>query len=792
MINEASERLTLEENVKLIRDIFFGKQTSELRLVDLKSIEVSNRDGHEDEEKNDELAEIFENLLDYCLKGITPQDLVNLNDIDVAKKNGGHKVMEQFSKRDEREKNLNEPQRIINKYRNVSGQLSYSEAELKKKKMISDIVQTDSFAERINSLITIAFYANKAEKMRIANYKREIQRNNGILPQNQNVLRAYKKILYSIKQECVRQAIIALTTDPNAQYKEDEKGMPIGSTFNWAIDDDVELNRKYNIAADKKERYYIFRFLDETQIIPFSFHIPPQECKTFSEDLKDKIYAGNYSIDKIRDQRIVAAMEQLCGKQLIEENIALKSTDRKIVQEVRKKLRLKKVSRKRCKGNNKEKMDRMRNEFALIDYLLSKSMGVFYGNLKMGKQEQRIDIDLETQPGEARREQEAIINDVKIRNGVVVTQYGKNLDLHAIVATLQYYFDKHEPQLGMTIRRKMIDAGKESDEHLTIDAGKLDGNKNVNDKNKATVINADQRRGERSSVSILAKDGFYVPRMIVKYADTVISDERALDPFNGCVLSREVPINKLFEYAEEKDPSTKKYLMESSLKEEQLKRYGLYDFAMKRKSDIQQTIERIAQNSYCIEQNGTKIKVAVVPDFLYNGSIIAYALGYDAYISITPYKGESSKSTFSITLNPNAKYLNGQKLLISEDTVSSLNKKISVFDRDESTGIKHKKIIFVLPNRTLAIVGGKKSPGLYADKGASEIRDMFTSKLTRDEEQSQLVEEKLREIRAKNKGITGREIFETSKSAIKYPELLEQAQKAIHGDIERQSGKIVK
>ena len=49
MINEASERLTLEENVKLIRDIFFGKQTSELRLVDLKSIEVSNRDGHEDE-----------------------------------------------------------------------------------------------------------------------------------------------------------------------------------------------------------------------------------------------------------------------------------------------------------------------------------------------------------------------------------------------------------------------------------------------------------------------------------------------------------------------------------------------------------------------------------------------------------------------------------------------------------------------------------------------------------------------------------------------------------------------
>ena len=45
--------------------------------------------------------------------------------------------------------------------------------------------------------------------------------------------------------------------------------------------------------------------------------------------------------------------------------------------------------------------------------------------------------------------------------------------------------------------------------------------------------------------------------MIVKYADSVISDERVLDPFNGCVLSREVPIDKLFEFAEEKDTKTK-------------------------------------------------------------------------------------------------------------------------------------------------------------------------------------------------------------------------------------------
>lgn len=85
MINETRERLTLEENVKLIKDIFFGKQTSQLRLIDLKSIEVSNRDGNEDEDKNDELAEIFENLLDYCKSGITIYDLINLYNVDTRK-----------------------------------------------------------------------------------------------------------------------------------------------------------------------------------------------------------------------------------------------------------------------------------------------------------------------------------------------------------------------------------------------------------------------------------------------------------------------------------------------------------------------------------------------------------------------------------------------------------------------------------------------------------------------------------------------------------------------------------
>lgn len=294
-------------------------------------------------------------------------------------------------------------------------------------------------------------------------------------------------------------------------------------------------------------------------------------------------------------------------------------------------------------------------EFSEVELILHKVLG----NLAYEQDEEEINSEMQAQPQEAEEVHKKIIKDIKRSNGIVVTQYGENLDLHSIIATLQYYFDNNEPELGIKIRREMIDTGKESDKHLTIDAGNLTGNKNINS-NKSAEINANQRKGQRSAVSILAENGFYVPRMIVKYA-------------------------------EEKDAKTKKYLMESSLDEEQLKRYGLYDFAMKRKNDIENAIKLISQNSYCIGQNGTKKKIAVVPQFVYNGSNIAYALGYDVYISITPYKRDSSKSTFSITLNPNAKNEKGQNLLIPENIISILNEKISVYNQDEITGNKQKK-----------------------------------------------------------------------------------------------------
>ena len=749
MINENRERLTLEENVKLIKDIFFGKQTSQLRLIDLKSIEVSNRNGGKDKEKNDELEEIFENLLDYCKSGITIYDLINLYNVDTRKHSeefAGHR----YSNVSDGGKKIID---IINNVRGVTPRISSSSYEewlnslVKKENQNS--LESDTCLGRIRSLITIAFYANKAEKRRIDEYFGRDKRSNidRLGEEDLKVINAYKEILYDIKQECVRQAIVTLTTDKDA--------IDNGS---WGIDKDKET--------------YLFTYLDDEQVIPFSFHIPPRCYRTFSREIMSKIEKGEYSIDKenrIRNEKTRQALKKLCKKQILEEPRMLRPADRSIVESA---LKVNKSTQKAS------------NQLSEVELILYKVLG----DLAYEQDEEEINSEMQTQPQEAEEVHKKIIKDIKRSNGIVVTQYGENLDLHSIIATLQYYFDNNEPELGIKIKRKMIDTGKESDKHLTIDAGNLTGNKNINS-NKSAEINANQRKGQRSAVSILAENGFYVPRMIVKYADAVISDERVLDPFNGCVLAREVPTDKLFEYAEEKDAKTKKYLMESSLDEEQLKRYGLYDFAMKRKNDIENAIKLISQNSYCINQNGKKIKIAVVSNFLYNGSNIAYALGYDAYISITPHKRYGTKSTFSMALNPNAKDLKGQNLLISENVIKNLNEKIPVYNMDETTGNKQRKEIFVLPNKKLASVGGPKFPGLYADKEASEIRDIFTSKLIRDEGQSKLVEEKLKKISAKNKERTGREIFEASKSAIKNPEMLDQAQKAINGKIEHQNEK---
>ena len=528
MTNQIDKKLTVAENIELIRKIFFSNQTSELKLVDLKSLEVSNRDGNEDEEKNKELADIFKNLLEYCLMGLTPQDFVELHDIDEVKHNGGHQIMQSFDATPGNNMGINSAQGIVNKYRNVLKSFSYSDAENQKDDIVS-YIDSYSFEDRVTALITIAFYANKAEKMRIAHYSATGNRTLSI--KDRDVIDAYRRILYDIKQECVRQAIVALTTDSQARYSENEKGIPNGNTFSWAIDEDNDLNEKNRIRADSKERYYVFSFLDEAQLIPFSFHIPPKKCKTFSTAILDKIYAGEYSISKIADERIAVALKYLYGKQLIEENRALKPAERKIVLEVLKKVQDGRIQVKKYRTRNKDEIIAIKDQKKMIEYMLSKAIGLEYedskkGNsgytgLRMGKQALEIDFNLSAQSQEAVRLKKKTIEDIKKSNGIVETQHGENLDLHASIATLQYYFDTVEPEAGIKIRRVKMEKDKPSGKYPAIDAGYLTGSSNINgNTDKPVNINADQKKGQRSAVSILAEMGFYVPRMLIKYADT--------------------------------------------------------------------------------------------------------------------------------------------------------------------------------------------------------------------------------------------------------------------------------
>lgn len=742
MINETNRKLTLEENIELIRKLFFSKQTSELRLIDLMNIEISNRDGNEDEEKNKELEEIFENLLDYCKSGITVDDLINLYSIDTKK----HSEYLKQQLNSHRHKGVsvegNRLINIINGVRKLPKEIKYFSKLQQNPKLKESLVEslvekennmeleTDTFLGRITSLMKIAFYANKAEKMRIEKYFGKDKKFNydKLSEEDLQIIIKYKEILYDIKQECVRQAIIALTTDKDAVYN--------GS---WGID------------WDEKRHAYLFRYLDDEQVIPFSFHIPKKCCNTFSKSLMQNIKNGKYSINRIQNKKTQQALIKLCNKQIIEEpTLVLKRADRKIVDSVLE-----------INGSN-EKSPNDLNEVEMMSYKV-------LGKLDSEQREDDINPNLVTQPQEAKERHDKLVRDIIRDNGKIGTQAGDNLDLHAVVAILQNYFDKEHKKLGIKIER--ITDSKEREKYSRIDCGNLDGCK----MNRRSELNADLRRGQRSAVSILGAIGFEVPDMLVKYADTVITDERALDPFDGCTLSREVPIEKLLEYAE--DSNNQKYLMESSLNEEQLNKYGLYVVALKRKKEIENSVELISQNSFCIlDKNGNKKKVAMVPKFTYNGSNIAYALGYDCYISITPYPRDNSKSTFSITVNPNSQNEKGENLLITESIMNSLSRKIAVYKQDESTGTKKKDKIFILPNKKLASVGGRKHPELYADMSANEIRELFISRLIRDEEQEKLVEQKLREIRIKNNSITGREIFDAAKPAIENVQMLDETQ----------------
>lgn len=863
MFSQIEKNLSPAENIEFIRSNYFSKETYELMLINLKSIEVSDRREEEKDQKNDRLNVILNNLLSYAQKGITHFELMKLYNVDYRKTVQDKKDSIKASLKTSKKANSKGSAEINSEMLlEVSDRnRGMPENSLPTNKKVKSLVENESdneldtsyFSGRIDSLLRVAFWANKAEKLRYDNYFGK----NGLNSKANNfkaskedeaIAMLYKKLLYDIKHECVRQLIIALITDERATVN-----------GNWGIDADENGKR-------------IFRYMSDQERMVYSFHIPDHiYAKMFSKEIRSKIDSGEYSIHRISNHDIIEYMtnDTLSNKQLVEltgvnvskkeivnaaldrakENYQTNQTQQlnrlvvglvsnpntmqnrnwgidknndgqyvfRYASEKEKsvyRINIPEDVKEGLSTDTKEKIESgtysLRNSKFLSQQIILNTYYKVDGELTQNALEQErnnivksalstyitnrpdryvimmtqkmrnelnseqpeeyIHSDTTAEAEGVRNLRNKVIEAIIKNNGVIVTQYGENLDLHGTVATLQNYFDNDfendktykgiRPKAGEKIKivRKPISAGNTIlGEYLVIDNGKLVGFKD-NSTGKTVEINANLNKGERSSVSVLASLGFKVPYMITEYADAIVSGkrsdnsnekstdeiDRALDPFDGCTLAREVPTERLFEYAEATDEKTGKYLMESSLSFEQLEQFGLTEIALKRERDIGLALQVLSEHSFITkDKDNIDRRVAVIPQMLYNGSFVAYTLGYDCYVSTSARESaegrDESKSTFGITLNPASKSRDGKMLQIPEESINSLYSDLPILN-DEGNGRVTKGKIFVNPLRTMAILGGKKNQSLYVNMPNEQLYTTIASHLQPDRMQKQKVE----------------------------------------------------
>lgn len=291
---------------------------------------------------------------------------------------------------------------------------------------------------------------------------------------------------------------------------------------------------------------------------------------------------------------------------------------------------------------------------------------------------------------------------------IIAVQHGNNLDINASIYALQKYALekcglKSVVEVGSVDELEQlklngldsnalyivrISAGQTLENAINIDTGKLKGIivKNSDD-SQSIQINADEKLGEKSACSILARLGIYVPSAIIKNADKIYENE-ILSAESGLILARELKGDILFDFAESQRDGIS--LLEHNLNPTELRKFGLEEAYKKRKQEIQKGCTAIQK--YGVElPNGNR--VVIVPEFISNGSYYAYALGYDTYISLNRHPSGKG-CTFAITANPNKNQgILDENLL----TLGSLYRKV------------YGEGVFVGANKNLIVAGGPKN-----------------------------------------------------------------------------------
>lgn len=661
------DKMTPEQNMEFIRQLFFSSERVELMLIDLKGMETNNKNYVNGWGRY--LEKTLENLLSYCKKGITPQDRrtlrVRQNSFYKRKFNGA--IKEKLLLKDDSERKIN----------------------------------IEDFSRRIDSLLSVAFYANKAEKLRVKNYSEKM---NPKTREDRIVIEAYKSLLYDIKRESLRQIIINLMTD-----KEAKNG-------NWGFD------------YDEEKRCYLFRYASEKELTPYSFHIPQSHLRQmFSDEIKSELIKDDtYPYSVSRNPKTEAMFKkEYCKKNVIELMNPLTPDIVELLEE----------------GKKSE------------DEALRLACKKMLGELEMIQPDNLINPKIDTMSIYRKEQKKRILDEIIKSGGNILIQKGNNLDIKATKAIIKQYFEQNKKGLNLGDDFKIIfhqvsagaKRGENGERFPCFDVGYLKG---ISFENNGTPhINADTKKGEKSTVAVLKSLGFEVPSMIVEYADKVIRDKRALDSKDGCSLAREVPEEQLLEYAKARDEKTGKYLMESSLTDEQLKRYGLFEFSQKREKEIEEIKTELKNNSY--KKYGKRI--AIVKRFLYNGSFIAYALGYDCYISMG--ERQHNQTTFAININPDSKNEKGEMLQIPKETIEELKREVPIFETDVMSGKTKKGNMFVREGNTQVIVGGGKNTVLYTNIPLNKLYKKFTADLI--PEKSTLIAQtsRFRSIKEKNESV---------------------------------------
>lgn len=271
----------------------------------------------------------------------------------------------------------------------------------------------------------------------------------------------------------------------------------------------------------------------------------------------------------------------------------------------------------------------------------------------------------------------------------VVTHFGDDLDNKSAT----YALEKWAKEQGIlkedeNLQVDRVPAGKVKEGMLNVDTGGHRGSRQED--NGTIVIDGNPAEGIKSASEAINNLGIYVPEQIVELADTVPNKVSALDSRSGLALIRYLSGEQAFKLAEAG-------LLDKTLTDEQLEKYGLEEAHEKQQGIIDNAVEKIAKYTKELP-NGEKIVLA--PEQILAGSMIAYEKGIPYYASASNHLDKDKNIdgvTFAITSKPGTK--------LPEEILEYGKELVEEYKIDENTSG-----VFVNPNGQMIVAGGFKNP----------------------------------------------------------------------------------